>query len=126
MELKGKVVFSSDKAGDYDIWVLNLDSKKLTQLTSGNFWNDAPKWSPDGRYLIYTSSRPGSGAKRLVVMDLESSKIDRLDFDRRLIEGEVGAHPHPLAYIFCILPERIIRMTYPDEYFGTERYPDWI
>jgi len=76
MELKGKVIFSSGKAGDYDLQGLNFDSKKLTQLTSGNFWNDAPRRSANGRYLIYVSNRSGLRAERLVIMDLESAKID--------------------------------------------------
>ena len=42
-ELKGKIVFASGKEGDYDLWRLDLPSGKLTQLTTGNYWNDTPR-----------------------------------------------------------------------------------
>jgi TolB protein len=57
MEIKGKVVFSSGKQGDYDIWTLDLTSKEIKQLTSGSFWNDCPKWSPDGKKILFISNR---------------------------------------------------------------------
>jgi len=47
--MEGKVVFASGKAGDYDIWSLDLATRELGQLTDGAYWNDCPKWSPDGQ-----------------------------------------------------------------------------
>lgn len=69
MELKGTVVFASGKEGDYDIWTLDLASKHLEQLTRGDYWNDCPKWSPDGTQIVFISSR--SGAPEIWLMDAD-------------------------------------------------------
>ena len=59
-ELTGRVVFSSGKHGDYDIWTLDLDTAELRQLTYGTFWNDKPRWWPDGRSIVYVSNATGT------------------------------------------------------------------
>ena len=59
-QLSGRIVFSSGKQGDYDVWMLDLDASRLVQLTHGNFWNDKPRWSPDGRWVVFVSSVQGT------------------------------------------------------------------
>lgn len=59
MALTGTLVFASGKAGDFDIWSLNLDTQELRQLTRGEYWNDAPRWSPDGNSIAYVSNKSG-------------------------------------------------------------------
>jgi dipeptidyl aminopeptidase/acylaminoacyl peptidase len=41
------------------IWMISLDGKNDRQLTFSQESETAPRWSPDGRYLSFTSSRPG-------------------------------------------------------------------
>jgi TolB protein len=55
MELKGKIVFASGRATDFDIWTIDLASGKLTQITHGDDFNDTPRWSPDGSLIAFTS-----------------------------------------------------------------------
>jgi len=52
----GKIVFSSGKQGDFDLWNLDLATGATLQLTRGNCWNDKPRWAPDGRRIVYTSN----------------------------------------------------------------------
>ena len=54
--LTGKVVFSSGKHGDFDIFTLDLATDELRQLTTGGFKNDCPKWSPDGSKVVFVSN----------------------------------------------------------------------
>lgn len=54
MSLTGRVVFSSGRAADFDIWALDLFSGKLTQLTRGEHFNDYPRWSPRGDLIVFT------------------------------------------------------------------------
>lgn len=57
---EGKIVFSAGKSGRYDIWLLDLATQELDQLTDGGAWNDCPKWSPDGKKILFVSNRTGS------------------------------------------------------------------
>jgi Tol biopolymer transport system component len=58
-QLTGRIVFASGKTGDYDLWLLELPSGELTQLTHGQWWNDRPHCSPDGAWIVFTSNEAG-------------------------------------------------------------------
>ena len=42
-----------------DIWRVKWDGSQRTQLTFTNENENAPRWSPDGKYISFLSSRPG-------------------------------------------------------------------
>jgi len=46
-------------AANDDIWVIELDRGTLTRLTFESSNNDAPRWSPDGRRILFVSDRLG-------------------------------------------------------------------
>jgi dipeptidyl aminopeptidase/acylaminoacyl peptidase len=41
------------------IWMVNIDGSNNRQITFSNESESSPRWSPDGRYLSFTSSRSG-------------------------------------------------------------------
>jgi eukaryotic-like serine/threonine-protein kinase len=66
--------------GTNDIWVLDLARGVRTRLTFGPVSNSFPVWSPDGKWIAYTSDRnghsnlyrkpaDGSGAEELLLTD---------------------------------------------------------
>ena len=48
-----------DKPGSGHIWTVGIDGQNERQLTSSTESESAPRFSPDGKYLSFTSSRPG-------------------------------------------------------------------
>ena len=55
-----KIVFSSDRDTNKDIYVMDADGSDITQLTDSQGQNIQPSWSPDGKYIVFSSSRTGS------------------------------------------------------------------
>jgi dipeptidyl aminopeptidase/acylaminoacyl peptidase len=49
-----------DRAGNAHIWMIGFDGSNNQQITSSDQSESAPRWSPDGKYLSFTSSRPGA------------------------------------------------------------------
>ena len=44
-----------------NLWMVSWDGTEDIQLTAGKESAGSPRWSPDGRYLAFTSSREGEG-----------------------------------------------------------------
>jgi dipeptidyl aminopeptidase/acylaminoacyl peptidase len=47
-----------DKSNSH-IWMVNIDGSNNRQITFSNESENSPRFSPDGKYLSFTSSRPG-------------------------------------------------------------------
>jgi Tol biopolymer transport system component len=69
--LTGKLVFAAGNFADYDIFLCDLSSNKVTQLTSDEYWNDYPRFSPDARQIAYATTR--SGKQEVWVMNQDGT-----------------------------------------------------
>ena len=61
-----------DKSNTH-IWLVGYDGKNDRQITFSSDSESAPRWSPDGKFLAFTSSRPGGKAKGNQVWLLDRS-----------------------------------------------------
>jgi Tol biopolymer transport system component len=53
----GPIVFASDRDGDFEIFRMRADGKGLRKLTANRVEDSCPKWSPDGRRIVFTRLR---------------------------------------------------------------------
>ena len=73
------LVFASydRKIDRWDLFKINVDGTRLERLTLSQGDNEKPTWSPDGRFILFQSSRSSSGknlihdGNRLFVMSKE-------------------------------------------------------
>jgi TolB protein len=46
--------------GNYDIYVMDVVTHQLAQLTRDTRQNERPSWAPDGRHIVFESTRSGT------------------------------------------------------------------
>jgi Tol biopolymer transport system component len=69
-----KIVFTSDRDGNLEIYVMNADGSGQTNLTntSTDEWN--PAWSPDASKIAFSSDRNNPGVNsEIYVMNADGS-----------------------------------------------------
>ncbi len=59
-----------------DIWIYNLQTKKLRQFTTDAKTNNSPRWSPDGKTLAFLSNR--DGVTQIYTLAPDGGKTQRL------------------------------------------------
>jgi imidazolonepropionase-like amidohydrolase/WD40 repeat protein len=68
-----KIVYTSDRDGGYNVYIMSLDKKDTTQLTTGKTNRYySPTFTPDGRYIIVTRGQ------RLYIYDIEGGTGEEL------------------------------------------------
>ena len=58
-QLKGTIVFVSDRSGTLKVWTMQASGKNPKQLTKDQNPDADPRFSPDGKRIMYTSLRGG-------------------------------------------------------------------
>jgi formylglycine-generating enzyme required for sulfatase activity len=58
-KLKGSIVFVSDRSGTLKIWKMRANGKDAKQLTQDANPDADPRFSPDGKQILYTTLRGG-------------------------------------------------------------------
>jgi eukaryotic-like serine/threonine-protein kinase len=72
----GRIVFSSNRSGNLDLWIMNSNGSNARQLTYGTGKNMHPSVSPDGSTIVFVSGR--SGAPCIWKMDIDGGHPVRL------------------------------------------------
>ncbi|MCB0330926.1 MAG: PD40 domain-containing protein [Bdellovibrionales bacterium] len=114
---------------DSDIYIMNSDGSNLRQLTKNEGCDVGICWSPDGKYLCYSSSVPGDSAQeRLSVVSVSTGEEHHLSYDRTLLQSEIGADEKNYlnqAWFQHLVPDFIERRFVDPSFWGEERRPNW-
>jgi len=71
-----RIAFAGLKGNEVDIFTLDPDGSNLRQLTFNQGKNEDPVWSPDGRYIIFSSNR--NGRFQLYLMNADGSNQQKI------------------------------------------------
>lgn len=74
-----KLALVLSKSGSPNIYVMDIASHQLTQLTHDFYINTEPAWSPNGRSLLFTSNR--SGGPQIYEVNLATHATNRISYD---------------------------------------------
>jgi Tol biopolymer transport system component len=72
----GRIAFSSDRDGDFDIYTIQPDGSGLRRVTNAPGSDSRPEWSPDGTKIAFDSDRDGD--YEIHVKDLTTGKVSKL------------------------------------------------
>uniref|UniRef100_A0A7V0Z4W3 Dipeptidylpeptidase IV N-terminal domain-containing protein n=1 Tax=candidate division WOR-3 bacterium TaxID=2052148 RepID=A0A7V0Z4W3_UNCW3 len=94
-------MFTYNKDGNNDLWLINKDGSGLTQLTKTPYHENAPVWSPDGKKIAFLSNKDGEWA--LYVMDAPALKLpprqDVLIVEDISVSSEIAVIKEKLFYL---------------------------
>jgi dipeptidyl aminopeptidase/acylaminoacyl peptidase len=69
---------SARDKNDTDVWMASWDGKENIRITSTKDGESSPRWSPDGRYLSFISSRDGGKGGQVWLLDRRGGEATRL------------------------------------------------
>jgi len=76
---KGELVFQSDREGPTRLFVLDVATSAQRRVgTAGDWADEEPQWSHDGRRIAFSSTRAQRGNFDIYVMDADGSNVVRL------------------------------------------------
>ncbi|MGB9722829.1 MAG: zinc-ribbon domain-containing protein [Chloroflexia bacterium] len=84
-----RLAFQSDRSGNWEIYVLQVETGEGNRLTNNADADVAPAWSPDGRHLAFQSDRGGQGWNLYTMNAADGTEVARLA--EVLSEGEEPA-----------------------------------
>jgi Tol biopolymer transport system component len=73
------LLFTGERNKQYDIWSIDIASKKETALTNSSTLDDGPEYSPDGMYIYFNSVR--TGTMKIWRMKPDGSNPEQVTFD---------------------------------------------
>ncbi|APS38164.1 WD40-like Beta Propeller Repeat [Salegentibacter agarivorans] len=73
------LLFTGERKGKMDIYSIDIDNKKETQLTDTDYLDDGSEYSPDGKYIYFNSNRKDK--MHLWRMKPDGSEQEQLTFD---------------------------------------------
>ncbi len=85
-----RIAFASDRAGNADLFILDLETTATTRVTRSSSDETAPAWSPAGTALVFhrLSESAAAGPGGLWILDLDTG-------GERLLVADTSTEMHP-------------------------------
>jgi Tol biopolymer transport system component len=96
----GKLVFTSMRDGDQEIYVADADGKNARRITNSRGYDGGPFFSADGKRLFYRSDRFNNGNLQIFVNNLEGTDERALTADKDILHWCPFWHPSGKWLIF--------------------------
>ena len=77
--------------GIFDIVVHDLLSRHIRQITGQHGLNESPSWAPNGRHLVFASTRTGDS--QIFTVNRDGSNIHQLTFEGQNATPSWGPAP---------------------------------
>jgi len=87
-----RLAVSVQRGADWDVWVYDIERDVATRLTFGSGYDADPVWSPDGRFVAFTSDRDEGKIAAY------RTRSDGTGEPERLIEPGKLEFPTPLSW----------------------------
>lgn len=129
-----KILFTSTRDGNYEIYIMNPDGSEQVNLTEHRASDVGAVWSPTGDQILFVSDRQGTGMRDLYLMDPDGANVRRV-FKKKITAWRNNATWSPdgkqFAYNYSDrihMESRLYIGTFGEE--GAERiengiFPDW-
>ncbi len=73
-----RIAFSSNRDGNNEIYVMNVDGSGVRRLTNHPAGDIAPTWNPTGTQIAFTSDRIGVNQPQIYLMNADGTGVRRL------------------------------------------------
>ncbi|RKU22497.1 hypothetical protein C6503_03885 [Candidatus Poribacteria bacterium] len=73
-----KILFTSTRDGNYEVYMMNLDGSEQVNLTQHPGEDMSAVWSPTGDKILFVSNRQGTRVRDLYLMDPDGSNVRRV------------------------------------------------
>lgn len=122
-----KIAFHADIAGNWDLYTLDLHSRKVEALTNSEDDEVLLAWSPDGQRAAYTNGPDGQ--TYIFVMDANGANQQQLTGLDALIvtpsETVLEIVPPLMATATALVPPSSVPSGNPNTNFIQHWHPDW-
>ncbi|HEU4641417.1 MAG TPA: BamA/TamA family outer membrane protein [Gemmatimonadaceae bacterium] len=90
------LVFSGNRGGITDLFVVDADGKHLRQLTDDKYGDIQPQWSPDGKTIAFATDREGADVSLLRFPKMRIALYHVDDGRVEVIPGQDGLNINPM------------------------------
>jgi Tol biopolymer transport system component len=96
-----QIVFTSQRDGDLEIYVMNADGSEQRRFTYGKGYDGGPFYSPDGRTIVYRGDRRNDEKMNLQIRMVDATgSNDRAITDNDVFNWCPYWHPSGDSFIF--------------------------